>query len=922
VNLRRLFARSLLAVCCAAYIVLFAAWLSQDLEWFARPWHRLTTSLIASGFIFLSALAVGLLVLIVRGRTAAAENTEDKFRSLLDAAPDPMVIMNGEGVVTLVNARAEHLFGAARETLVGRPVDDLLCQSGWRVDPIQSTRDYYGSSTQVPFQEPQLQVRRADGRCIPVEISFSPLKTAAGSYTISIIRDVTERKMFERLQNARHAVRRILADKSSLDGAAPLLLQAISETLRVDRAVLWTVDPSGRALRRSESWRQPPRKEEGGKMKEDQKGDPSYFPSVSLPAPSADGLAKRVWASGEPEWPAAPAEGDSRVPVARGPSEAVGFPILFGTEVLGVIECFNPEVRETEQPLRDTLYNIGSQIGRFLKHAQAEEAVRRSEARKAAILESALDAIITIDHEGKILEYNPAAERLFGHRRADAFGQDLFALVVPPASHDAFRKTLIDCVAPSSSVPHPSSMGAGEGVGSGFGKRLELSLKSAGGEELPAELALTRIQSYGPALFTCYIRDLRERKQGEDALKRTEEQFRQAQKMEAVGRLAGGVAHDFNNLLTVINGYTQTMLLKLPATDPNRGRAELIYKAGVRAAGLTRQLLAFSRKQRLELTAFQLNTVVADLGKMLQRLIGEDVHLATIAAPDLRPIKADLGQIEQVIMNLAVNARDAMPNGGKLMVETANVELNSAVLKGATGAALAHPSSFTPNLPIPEVRPGSYVMLAISDTGIGMTEEVKARVFEPFFTTKEVGKGTGLGLAMVYGIIKQSGGHIAVYSEPGHGTTFKIYLPCADETPVPPVSPSRRLMATPRGQGTVLLVEDEDMVRTIGKEILQEQGYTVLEARHGREALDLSEEEMDSIKLTVTDVVMPEMDGRELAQRLLCRKPDMKVLYVSGYTNNAAIRNGLLPPGTAFLEKPFTPESLARKVHEVLAAAE
>ncbi len=212
-------------------------------------------------------------------------------------------------------------------------------------------------------------------------------------------------------------------------------------------------------------------------------------------------------------------------------------------------------------------------------------------------------------------------------------------------------------------------------------------------------------------------------------------------------------------------------------------------------------------------------------------------------------------------------------------------------------------------------------MLAITDTGVGMTEEVKARIFEPFFTTKEVGKGTGLGLAMVYGVIKQSGGHIAVYSEPGHGTTFKIYLPCADESRVPPVSPSLRLKATPRGQGTVLLVEDEDMVRTIGKEILQEQGYTVLEARHGREALDLTEKEMESVQLTVTDVVMPEMDGRDLAQHLLRRKPDMKVLYVSGYTNNAAIRNGLLPPGTAFLEKPFTPESLIRKVHEVLAAA-
>ncbi len=397
---------------------------------------------------------------------------------------------------------------------------------------------------------------------------------------------------------------------------------------------------------------------------------------------------------------------------------------------------------------------------------QAEEAVRQSEARKAAILEAALDAIITIDHEDKILEFNPAAERLFRLDREEAIGQNMADQIVPAASHGAYRQALVGCI---ELQVGQAPRGAGDSwceSSTVFGQRLELSLKRSDGVELPAELSVTHIQADGPALFTCYIRDLRERRQAEEALKRTEEQCRQAQKMEAVGRLAGGVAHDFNNLLTVINGYTQSMLLKLPAEDPNRARIDLIHKAGLRAAGLTRQLLAFSRKQRLEPTVFQLNTVVADLSKMLQRLIGEDVNLATIAAPDLRPIKADLGQVEQVIMNLAVNARDAMPCGGKLTLETANVELGADY-------AQAHA----------EVRPGPYVLLAISDTGMGMTEEVKARIFEPFFTTKEIGKGTGLGLAMVYGIVKQSGGHITVYSEPGHGSIFKIYLPCADEKP-------------------------------------------------------------------------------------------------------------------------------------------
>jgi CheY-like chemotaxis protein len=304
----------------------------------------------------------------------------------------------------------------------------------------------------------------------------------------------------------------------------------------------------------------------------------------------------------------------------------------------------------------------------------------------------------------------------------------------------------------------------------------------------------------------------------------------------------------------------------------------------------------------LEPKVLDLNNVCADLSKMLRRMIGEDVELAAIPGADLRRIKADPGQVEQAIMNLVVNARDAMPQGGKLTIETRNVDLDASYTR-------THP----------EVKPGAYVLLAISDTGCGMDEATKARIFEPFFTTKDVGKGTGLGLAMVYGVVKQSGGHVAVYSEVGHGTTFKIYLPSTEER-LPVTAPAPRPAATPTGKGTVLLVEDEDMVRNLSRAVLQEQGYTVLEARHGKEAIGLPGPDLDNVELTVTDVVMPGMDGRDLAQHLLRRKPNMKVLYVSGYTDNAIIRSGLLEPGTAFLEKPFTPEVLARKVHEMLIA--
>jgi len=382
--------------------------------------------------------------------------------------------------------------------------------------------------------------------------------------------------------------------------------------------------------------------------------------------------------------------------------------------------------------------------------------------------------------------------------------------------------------------------------------------------------------------------------------RRLEEQFRQAQKMEAVGQLAGGVAHDFNNLLTVITSYGDLLLSDLEATDPRRKDVEEIRKAALGAAGLTRQLLAFSRQQVLEPRVLELNAIVSSAEKMLQRLIGEDIGLVTVLAPDLGAVKADPGQLEQVIMNLAVNARDAMPEGGKLTLETANMELDAT-----------YTAEHTP------VRPGAYVVLSVSDTGVGMDEQTKRRIFEPFFTTKEQGKGTGLGLATVYGIVKQSGGFIWVYSEVGHGTTFKVYFPRVDE-PADVAQRAATLPASVRGTETVLLAEDAAALRAVARRVLERGGYTVLEAPSGKTALDLAVEHDGRIHLLITDVIMPEMSGRQLAERLKEQRPELKVLFVSGYTDDSIIRHGILEPGIAFLQKPFSPEVLARKVREVL----
>jgi two-component system, cell cycle sensor histidine kinase and response regulator CckA len=378
-----------------------------------------------------------------------------------------------------------------------------------------------------------------------------------------------------------------------------------------------------------------------------------------------------------------------------------------------------------------------------------------------------------------------------------------------------------------------------------------------------------------------------------------EDQLRQSQKMEAVGRLAGGVAHDFNNLLTVIKGYTELMLEEFREHDPLRGELEEIRKAADRASALTRQLLAFSRQQVLAPKVLDLNHVVTNMDKLLRRLLGADVELTTKLDPTIGRIKADPGQLEQVIMNLAVNARDAMPVGGKLLIETGNVDLDESFAREHVGA-----------------KPGSFVMVAVSDNGAGMSETVRQRIFEPFFTTKEAGKGTGLGLSTVYGIVKQSGGYIWVYSEMGKGTTFKVYLPRVDAR-VDASIPAQMLPQTAFGRETVLLVEDEDGVRALVRQVLHKHGYNVLEARHGGEALLHCERHKGDIELLLTDVVLEQMGGPELAKRLLGIRPEMRVLYISGYTDDAVIHHGV-STGTAFLQKPFTTDALAKKVREVL----
>jgi PAS domain S-box-containing protein len=516
---------------------------------------------------------------------------------------------------------------------------------------------------------------------------------------------------------------------------------------------------------------------------------------------------------------------------------------------------------------------------------RAEEALRESEERYRTILENIEDGYYEVDLPGNFTFFNDPVCRLFGYSKDELMGMN-----DRQYTDQENAKKLYQTFNKVYKTGEPSK-----------GFDWEVIRKDGTKRYIEASISLVKNPTGQPIGYRGIVRDITERKRAEEENKVLQEQLRQSQKMEAVGRLGGSIAHDFNNLLTIIKGYSQLSLLDLNESDPLWGNIQEIQKATQRATDLTRQLLAFSRRQILDLKVLDLNTLLKDLDKMLRRIIGEDIELLTLLAGDLGRVKIDPGQIEQVVLNLAVNARDAMPSGGKLTIETANLELDEKYAETHMG-----------------VTPGHYVRLSVSDTGAGMSQQVKEKIFEPFFTTKEKSKGTGLGLSMVYGIVKQSSGNIWVYSEPGHGTTIKIYLPRVEED-LDTLHGRDKTDFLPRGRETVLLVEDEPSVRDLAHRLLKQQGYKVLEAANGEEALRVVQEHNgEEIHLLLTDVVMPQMGGKKLAEKLKTLRPDIKVLYTSGYTDDAIVHQGILEHGTYFLQKPFSLKTLSHKVREVL----
>jgi len=562
-------------------------------------------------------------------------------------------------------------------------------------------------------------------------------------------------------------------------------------------------------------------------------------------------------------------------------------PIIIVTGSLSevtAVECM--KAGAADYVLKDNLVRLSPALQMALEKkqlreekGQAEEALRESEEKYRTILESIEDGYFEVDLTGNFKFFNDSMCKIRGYSKDELIVMNNRDYMDPETSKKVYE--IFNRVYKT-----------GESV-----KGVEWESIRKDGSKIYSEssISLMKDSKDQPIGFQGIVRDITERKN-------LEKQLIQSQKMEAVGRLAGGVAHDFNNLMTIVIGNADMLLMSLTKDDPLREDVEEIKKAGGRSTSLTRQLLAFSRRQVLQPMVLNLNTVLAETDKMLRRLIGEDLEMATILESELGKVNIDPGQVEQVIMNLAINARDAMPGGGKFTIETANVDLDREY---------AHKKG------VMELQPGPYVMLAISDKGIGMDKETQSQIFDPFFTTKPKAKGTGLGLSTVYGIVKQSGGYIWVYSEPGQGTTFKIYLPRVQgeeaslkKEPVP-----KELL---QGSETVLMVEDDEAVRNFSKKVLKRSGYNILEAQDGEEALMVSRAHEGPIHLLLTDVVMPKMSGRELADRLQELRPETKVLFMSGYTDNAIIRHGTLRSDVNFMQKPFTPELLSQRIRRIL----
>jgi PAS domain S-box-containing protein len=805
----------------------------------------------------------------------ALRETNEYLESLFNYANAPIIVWDPQFRITRFNHAFESLTGRSAKDVIGEPLE-ILFPATMVESSMELIRKTLGGER---WEIVEISILRLDGSVRTVLWNSATIYTPDGKAPVATVaqgQDITERKRAEAELADRLRFETLLAELSArfvhvpaeqIDAEIKDAQRRVCESLGLDSCTLWQAMPETPSfIPLTHIYRQP--------------GRPPIPEGINsgqhLPWSTQQLRAGKVIVASSLEELPAEAARDRQTFAFFGIKSvlALGLSVGGGPVIAGL--AFSAWTARTwPEEVVKRLHVVAQLFWSALERQRSERALRESEERFRSLFENATVGIYRTTPEGRILVANPALVKMLGYANLEELAARNLEEEFEPAYP---RRTFRELIERDGEV---------KGLESAWAKRDWSTIF------VRESARAVRDESGNVLYYDGIVEDITERKQ-------LERQLIQAQKMEAVGQLAGGVAHDFNNLLTIINGYATLLAQRTPSEDPRRAWLKEILMAGGRAASLTRQLLAFSRQQVLEPVVLDLNSVIANTEKMLRRLIGEDVEMVTTLKLDLGRVKVDPGQIEQVIMNLAVNARDAMPEGGKLLIETSNVEIDEDYAR-----------SHSP------MMPGKYVMVVVSDTGCGMDQETQARIFEPFFTTKEKGRGTGLGLATVYGIVKQSGGFIWVSSEPGQGSTFKVYFPRVEEV-VPAAEPSRIRPKLARGSETVLVVEDEEGVRSLVRETLASQGYKVLEAAGAAQALEIAEQHTEPIHLLLTDVVMPQTGGKELFKRLSPLHPETKVLYMSGYTDDAVVRQGILEAGTFFLQKPFPPNALLLKIREVL----
>jgi len=783
----------------------------------------------------------------------------EQLSTLLDSVQELLTILSPDGIIQFASAGFTRVLGHRTEDLVGSSIIDLLLHVNDADGVRERLRDLSASGGGKFAGRCRLRSKDGSWRWFDAEARDHTNLPAIEGIVVNF-RDVTDLHRMEAERQVISEIVHALNETANLDELLRGIHQALKKVLYAENCFVALHDPEGDAFT-----------------------FPFFADQVDVaPVPQKVGhsCTAFVFRRGSPmlisqnEFDRLAAEG--KVELVGSPSPSwLGVPLKTPTATIGVLVVQHYHI-ENAYDIRDLefLSSVGGHIALAIERRRSEEALRKNEEMFRLLFSYNPLPTWVIDKETRrFLEVNDAAVQQYGYSLNEFKSMSVLDLR-PEEERARYLEQL-------KQIPN-------EGHYHGHWKH-----RKKDGKVIQVETISHELEYAGKRVRLVVTQDISERQL-------LEQQLRQSQKMEAVGRLAGGVAHDFNNLLMVIKGHTELLLNVLPPSEHYSRKIEQIDRAADRASALTRQLLAFSRLQVLQPHVMNLNDVVEEMGRLLPRLIGEDIELVIRRSEDLGAIRADASQMEQVIMNLAVNARDAMPAGGRLLIETSNAELDS-----------------TYNAVHPVVRQGRYVLLAVSDTGTGMNAETQAHIFEPFFTTKPQGKGTGLGLSTVYGVVKQSGGFIWVYSEVGRGTSFKIYLPRVDQ-PLESIGIAPTVSEAPRGTETILLAEDEQDVREVAREFLESGGYTVIEARDGAEALKRVEKYEDAIDLLVTDMVMPGMTGQELSTRLLQSRPEIRVLYMSGYSERAAVDSARGDSSMRLLSKPFSRWALLRAVHEIL----